>query len=351
MTEAQIDGFSLDDLLNLEDQSGKITYPDVVQGRVLQIDGDFLAYMASFDEGITYQMMQHNTDVMIETLRLLAGAEKVNIHLTPSGSDKGKRYEHAVLKEYQGNRDGKVKPANLEKIRLYMANAYKAILHYDQEADDGLAQGNYDAIKKGCRELSVIVSKDKDLNIAPGLHLNWDTGKLFDVSGFGEITLDGSKIRGTGEKFFWCQMLMGDTADNIPGLPKVSGKDMHNIKPTKEYEKLMEVIKTSKDPDKVKVAQVKYDARPAFSCGAATTFKIMEKVATAKEAYETVKQLYKNSFEQDKYIKLKKDENEQDVELKWYDLFISNGILLWMRRIKDDKDFLRYVKELHHAEA
>ena len=43
--------------------------------------------------------------------------------------------------------------------------------------------------------------------IVPGLHLDWDTSKLFDVNTFGDIELKGSKVKGTGEKFFWCQML------------------------------------------------------------------------------------------------------------------------------------------------
>lgn len=346
MIEQIVEGLSLDDLLSIEDQSGAVSYPETVPNRVLHIDGDFVAYMASFDETITFQMMCHNTDVMLETLRLLAGAESICVHLTPHDSDKGKRYELAVLKEYQGNREGKVKPQNLERIRLYMANAHKAILHYDQEADDGLAQANYNAIKAGHRELSVIVSKDKDLMIVPGLHLDWDTAKLFDVNTFGDIELKGSKVKGTGEKFFWCQMLMGDTADNIPGLPKISGKDMHKIKPNQKYNKLLEIIAKYPNTEKAAKAQKEYDSRPPYNCGASTTYAIMKDVKTARQAYKTVRQLYINYFKQEEVIGLKGE------PLKWYELFISNGRLLWMRRDKDYDDFMKYVKEIiHDAES
>ena len=52
----------------------------------------------------------------------------------------------------------------------------------------------------------------------PGLHLNWDTYELVEVKPDVFGVEHGGKLY--GHKWFWTQMLWGDAADNIPGLPK-----------------------------------------------------------------------------------------------------------------------------------
>ena len=52
----------------------------------------------------------------------------------------------------------------------------------------------------------------------PGLHLNWDTYELVHVPADVFATEACGKLY--GHKWFWTQMLWGDAADNIPGLPK-----------------------------------------------------------------------------------------------------------------------------------
>lgn len=107
MAEEIVEGLSLDDLLSIEDQSGAVSYPETVPNRVLHIDGDFVAYMASFDEGITFQMMCHNTDVMLETLRLLAGAESICVHLTPHALTKVSDMSSLYLKNIKAIEKGR----------------------------------------------------------------------------------------------------------------------------------------------------------------------------------------------------------------------------------------------------
>jgi 5'-3' exonuclease, N-terminal resolvase-like domain len=55
----------------------------------------------------------------------------------------------------------------------------------------------------------IIVSPDKDLNNIPGLHYSPKSGIAIDVS------------EEYATKFFWTQMLTGDSTDNIPGIPRV----------------------------------------------------------------------------------------------------------------------------------
>ena len=52
----------------------------------------------------------------------------------------------------------------------------------------------------------------------PGLHLNWDTYELVEVKPDVFGVEHGGKMY--GHRWFWTQMLWGDAADNIPGLPK-----------------------------------------------------------------------------------------------------------------------------------
>lgn len=165
-------------------------YPETVPGRVLHIDADFLAYHVTFDDETPLHDMMYNHDVIVERLRLMAGAETVTLHLTDRESCKGNRYNLAIQREYQANRQDKIKPEQLETIKKWMVKERAAINHTYQEADDGLAQGNYSTCDSN---LSVIASKDKDLNMVPGLHLNWETGELEMVEGFGYCFLEDRK--------------------------------------------------------------------------------------------------------------------------------------------------------------
>jgi 5'-3' exonuclease len=64
--------------------------------------------------------------------------------------------------------------------------------------------------------------------MCPGYHYSWECGKQpshgpvfvdYFKSGWLIKKPDG-KVIGYGDKFFYYQMLTGDTVDNIPGLPK-----------------------------------------------------------------------------------------------------------------------------------
>lgn len=101
------------------------------------------------------------------------------------------------------------------------------------EADDALALAAIEAARVGTP--AIIASRDKDLRQVPGRHYSWACGAdqpeipPYDVSGIGELSVKTSvypsgtsyKLLGNGLKFFYGQLLVGDSVDNIAGCPKV----------------------------------------------------------------------------------------------------------------------------------
>ena len=309
-------GITSDDL----SQQGSL-YPKKVPGRVAHIDADFISYQIAAitnDEknGIrplrTLQFKLEQVQDIAQDLAERAGAEKFVLHITPSGSDKGGRREQAVQKEYQGNRKDKEKPEDLDVIRNYIGthsftNGYGAV-HLDQEADDGMAQANYSDPKN-----SVILSRDKDLRMVPGKHFDWDTGEIIEVpqGDFGSIELvqkgSAKKLLGYGPKFFWAQCLMGDTADNVQGLPSI--------------------FKEGGKPKK---------------CGPAAAFSLLENVQNSKDAFYLVRSLFTGleTYHEYQYLHWNTAEAVSPTRA-----LLGDMQLLWMRRNPSPDDVVEWLRE------
>lgn len=306
---------------DLPGQNPEYNYLAPVQGRVAHIDADFMAYIAAADrkdelDGIVpMRTLEQKKAQVVSLLKMQmkqCGATSYVAHITPPGSDKGGRDALAVTKPYQANRVDKAKPADLDAIRHYIGSELNSIVHLDQEADDGMTQANYAACKAGTPELSIIVSKDKDLRMAPGLLWDFDEEAIVDNSEdtFGHIWIDRSKsaakLLGWGTKFFWAQTLMGDPADNIAGLPKY----------TREKD------------------------GKSMSCGAVTTEKLLADCKTDIECFDRVKELYAGS--QHEWIDYRTQE-----PTTWQKALIGDMELLWMRRVKGESvlDWLGEINE------
>ena len=185
----------------------------VVPGRRVHIDADMLAYQCGGNEDTDVATSRRILKNKIDLFKDASGAEGVLLHLTASGSTKGDRAVVAYTKPYQGQRKGH-RPKNWQYLRDYMADGVAGPVKqwYDREADDG-----FGFISANC-PLDVIATRDKDMRMLPGLHLNWDTYELVHVPADVFATEACGKLY--GHKWFWTQMLGGDAADNIPGLPK-----------------------------------------------------------------------------------------------------------------------------------
>jgi len=200
-------------------QFGPGTFPAVVPGRVLHLDGDYLAYFAAGNDDCEPGQARQNAFGRIETTRLLTGSESVVVHLSAPGCTKANRYLIATVKAYQGQRSGR-KPRNWaylrEVLEHYEGPKFRTKVWVTREADDGVAY---------CAAINdiAISTRDKDFRMLPGLHINWMTWERTEVPR-GAYDVIGSDGLQYGRKWFYLQLLQGDTADNIPGLPKLFGK-------------------------------------------------------------------------------------------------------------------------------
>lgn len=292
-------------------------YPDMVRGRVAHIDADFLAYYASYErEGEDRKLdeMILGLQTMITDIRKQCGAETAVLHTTPNGSDKAGRHAVAVQKAYQSSRQSE-KPRLLEVVRAWMEVPMMVNVTgrswLDAEADDGMAEAAWEAYADGQSDLCVVASRDKDLRMVPGLHLNFDTGELEgadDTFGFikvkttvkkkeGGKTSKTHKPRGYGTKFFWWQMLMGDSADTIPGIPR---------------------------------------------CGIIKAADLLAGAGTDYEALNIVKAAYKEYGQEKGFVHW---DTKDDVP--WAQAFMASAQLLWMQRtagqLDDVKDWMREI--------
>lgn len=134
----------------------------------------------------------------------------------------------ATVKPYKGTRKG-AKPYHFDNITAYVLANYDCCVSNGLEADDLMAirqsQGAGD---------TVICTRDKDLRMVPGWHYGWECGKQPSfgpelVTREGRLYEQRGEIKGVGLKFFFYQMLVGDTVDNIPGCPKVGTKGAMNL--------------------------------------------------------------------------------------------------------------------------
>ena len=212
---------------NLDDVPS--TFAGYVLGRTVIVDGDDACYSCSAGAAKLSTAQKRFKTAMYEIM-FLTKAQFARVHLTPKGCYKNGRHLLLGAKPYQGNRKGKPKPALLEPLRESAHTLFSGepeIEVFPQmllEADDACVIDAYSIPN------AILWSKDKDLKLAPCTRYCTETGRELTIVGrFGWI---GSrfteslkeKADGHGTKFFWLQMLMGDTADNVRGVISYEGK-------------------------------------------------------------------------------------------------------------------------------
>ena len=134
-----------------------------------------------------------------------------SIYLTGHGNFRDTR---ATIKPYKGNRDPTHKPKYYKAIKRYLCEVWSARLIEGEEADDAIAQEQWQNKDKS----TIICSIDKDLLYGlPGWSYNYRKEEARYTS-----VLEANL-------FHFRQMLEGDTSDNIPGITGVGAKTIDKI--------------------------------------------------------------------------------------------------------------------------
>lgn len=128
----------------------------------------------------------------------------------------------ATIKPYKGHRRSE-KPIMFDALRAYMVANYDCVIADGMEADDAI-----------CIELAkggetIACTRDKDLRMVNGEHFGWETTRQpqfgpKEVSYLGEVDYVKKECVGEGIKFFYAQLIMGDSVDNIQGIPRKGAK-------------------------------------------------------------------------------------------------------------------------------
>ena len=219
------------DVDSLADEDEGFALPK--NGKTLIIDGDGPAYVAAATVKTVATGLRRFQSQILESI-FLAECQQGEVFLTHEESTKAGRYTIKAVKPYQGQRSGSAKPPLLSQIRE-IAEQEGAMQEFDVhmervvEADDAMMMLAYELGENG-----VIRSDDKDLRMTPFPYYDIKRGVIMPSDPFGELWIDDSgstkKLLGRSLKFFWAQMMMGDTADNIKGLLSYEGKTCGPVK-------------------------------------------------------------------------------------------------------------------------
>ena len=149
--------------------------------------------------------------------------EKYRVFLSPTGQA---TFRYKIYPDYKANRKDLQKPVHYQVLREYLKEAHKAVQGEGIEADDLLGLNLTEWGKE-----AILVSIDKDLNQIPGWHYNFVNKIKYHVS------------KEEATKYFYIQMLMGDSSDNIPGIPGIGEKKaLLAIDPLKTEQEMLELV-------------------------------------------------------------------------------------------------------------
>lgn len=153
----------------------------------------------------------HNARLLMEDALNFAGTNECVIYL------KGEtNFRDELFPDYKKNREGTRKPHHITTVRKWLEKNYETVTAEGMEVDDclGIAQCAADD------NTTVIISHDKDLDMIPGWHVRLKRGGEHDKY---YITDEEGMYK------FYCQVLTGDSTDNIKGLAKVGPKTAAKI--------------------------------------------------------------------------------------------------------------------------
>lgn len=192
-------------------------------------------------DGLAYHSLRETLDESLEALyskfnNLLLKTQATHYYLFIS---KGTYFRHEVMPEYKQKRSGRPRPTNLLTLKAVLQDKYNAAFLPHVEADDLCAffYNNFSTKNFfGDKEEGEVIlcSPDKDLLQgipslrSPRGHFNYSYSLLNE----NEEVVTGHWVTTTPEqahRFFWESMIIGDPADNVPGIRKKGAKYVEKL--------------------------------------------------------------------------------------------------------------------------
>lgn len=215
------------------------------------IDGDILRYEVGFAAETVANGGQPDwelaSNILFERMNRIwseTGATDYTVYLTPPGEKF--RDVVAVTKKYKGHRVPNI-PWHFNNLSVFLLNHFDCVFaRPGLEADDEMAIAHNTVD-------TVVCSRDKDLRQLNGWSYGWEVGRqprfgpiyITDENSHVELSKDRRKLDGTGKMFFYGQLLVGDKADNIPGLEKCGPVKAAEILKGKGLEEAWEAVKAA----------------------------------------------------------------------------------------------------------
>ena len=175
------------------------------------IDADSIIWICHWDTlfkswGKAKELIYKDIDKLV--IKILIET-KANQYLGFVG--RGRGFRKQLFSDYKANRTQE-RPPYLEDCKTYLEEKWGFISLDEIEPDDAIS------ILKRRNPEYTIAAIDKDiLNNIEGKHYNYKTSEWITTSNFGAI------------KHFWGQMIKGDTADGIKGIPGEGDKVVDKI--------------------------------------------------------------------------------------------------------------------------
>lgn len=214
----------------------------------LYIDGDMIKFECGFageasfrhiceEHGEEYHREHTPLDLTLQIVDERINNICIRLEVSPedciiffSGSHNF-RYEETTQFAYKANRADARRPIHEKNIEAYIEGKYNTCRLEGYEADDAMAMALSKHPTQAC-----LASRDKDMWQVPGWHYSWELGKqvergpeLIGEHGYLNYLPSKRKLVGAGNLWFAAQVLMGDSTDNIPGLPKTGPKRAYSL--------------------------------------------------------------------------------------------------------------------------
>lgn len=162
----------------------------------------------SMSEREEVEPLSHATGIIDgKIIAMLKDMQPEQVFLYLTSTEKGVNFREyiAKTKKYK-DRKGK-RPKYYKELRDHLIHRWEAKVVVGYEADDAVAMLQWGAIDDN--QSCCIATIDKDLDMIPGWHYNYQKKKMSWVTAE------------EAEYAFYSQLLTGDQCDTIPGVPKI----------------------------------------------------------------------------------------------------------------------------------